>query len=344
MNRFPKTLREAFNPDEPQPTHKTGTIDSIKKKLPPLEYSQLINGLYQGAAAPIGSEISKKFDALVLMAKEHQPDSKKFSNVEVLHAGINDGVLIPADIQKAYSAAQWVVQRVKSGKNVLVTCMQGLNRSGLVSAMALIMMGYSPSDAINVIRSTRGPEALNNKHFLKILKGMKKVTTSESLIREAIRLMLEEVDLMKYSTARDYTKAELEIEVGEYFENSTTRSTIPGLFNSPDDARVKIKEAPFRHLSQSELDSLQNSDVSEIIHGGGMQSARDLAEKYGKDIDSIIEAFEASEAVPPPIIIEDRNGSLYLLGGNTRLMTAIAMGLNPLVKVIEFEGQFRLDT
>lgn len=53
----------------------------------------------------------------------------------------------------------------KSGDRVLVRCQAGLNRSGLITALVLIREGYSPSDAINLIRQKRSPYALCNREF-----------------------------------------------------------------------------------------------------------------------------------------------------------------------------------
>lgn len=325
--------------DAPVDASKSG---GVRLKSRPLEYSHVIDGLYQGSAPSPGPAVSKKFDALVLMATEYQPSSEEFGKVDVLNAGIYDSKPAPSEIQKAYAAAKWVATRLKSGKKVLVTCMAGMNRSGLVSAMALILSGYPPQSAIALVRGARGPKALSNKHFVSVLMGMQKVV-QENVLREAVRVMMEVAELLPYNSSRDYSKAELEVEVAEFFENPSTRSTMPGLFDSPEDARQKIKAAETSHLSESEMMSLQNSDIAEALQGGGLKAAREVAEQNGRDIDSIIEALESSDAVPPPIIIRDQNGANYLLGGNTRLMTAVAMGLSPLVKVIEYTGTFRLD-
>jgi protein-tyrosine phosphatase len=57
----------------------------------------------------------------------------------------------------------------KKGKRVLVRCQAGINRSGLVMALMLIRDGYTPEDAINLMRGKRGQAVLANKHFEKWL-------------------------------------------------------------------------------------------------------------------------------------------------------------------------------
>jgi hypothetical protein len=62
------------------------------------------------------------------------------------------------------SHRQW-----KSGNRVLIRCQAGLNRSGLVMALVLIREGYTPAEAIHLIRSQRGQAALCNSTFEKWL-------------------------------------------------------------------------------------------------------------------------------------------------------------------------------
>jgi hypothetical protein len=53
----------------------------------------------------------------------------------------------------------------KSGKRVLIRCQAGLNRSGLVLALTLIKEGFSPEEAIDLMREKRGPNAMCNPIF-----------------------------------------------------------------------------------------------------------------------------------------------------------------------------------
>ena len=65
----------------------------------------------------------------------------------------------------AVTHRQW-----KAGKQVLVRCQAGLNRSGLVMALVLIREGYSADDAIDLIRQRRGSSALCNRRFVAWLR------------------------------------------------------------------------------------------------------------------------------------------------------------------------------
>jgi hypothetical protein len=58
---------------------------------------------------------------------------------------------------------------VRVGRRVVITCSSGLNRSGLVAARALIALGHTPADAIDLVREARGPRALSNRAFVRYL-------------------------------------------------------------------------------------------------------------------------------------------------------------------------------
>lgn len=68
----------------------------------------------------------------------------------------------------------WLVREAhqdwKAGKRVLIRCQAGLNRSGLIMALVLIREGYTPDEAIELIREKRCEAALCNDRFVSYLK------------------------------------------------------------------------------------------------------------------------------------------------------------------------------
>lgn len=60
--------------------------------------------------------------------------------------------------------AAWVNEKRALGPT-LVHCQAGLNRSGLVTALALIRAGSAPADAIALLRAKRSPAVLCNTAF-----------------------------------------------------------------------------------------------------------------------------------------------------------------------------------
>lgn len=64
-----------------------------------------------------------------------------------------------------------VERSVRAGRPTLITCMGGLNRSGLVAAMALTRLGHSADEALALLRDARGPYALGNELFEERLRS-----------------------------------------------------------------------------------------------------------------------------------------------------------------------------
>jgi protein-tyrosine phosphatase len=71
---------------------------------------------------------------------------------------------------KTREVAKLVADLVRGGNRVLVHCVQGLNRSGLVVARALMFLGHSAGEAIELVRLRRGLDegfgALGNPRFV----------------------------------------------------------------------------------------------------------------------------------------------------------------------------------
>ena len=139
--------------------------------------------LHQAGAREIpGLLKSNDFDLIVLSAEEFQPEALATSNQEFLRA---ERVYVPMDdssrlegeelrrtIELAKFAANKVIKTIMQGNNALVTCMAGLNRSGLISGLALRKLtGEDPQAIIDSIRRNRSVVALSNPLFAKIVKA-----------------------------------------------------------------------------------------------------------------------------------------------------------------------------
>ena len=150
-----------------------------------LDADEIVPHLWQGALPPTGSAVSQAgFDLLVLCAREHQLPSVYFHDVEVVNAPNDDneafGPLTREKLRVALQAAHKVVETVKAGKSALVTCAAGMNRSGLVSALALhLLHGWSGSKCIKQVRKKRGPRGgyrpLSNSDFTAALRRLPSV-------------------------------------------------------------------------------------------------------------------------------------------------------------------------
>jgi protein-tyrosine phosphatase len=132
-----------------------------------LDASLIVPGLYQGSAPAPGPELARLgFKGLILCADEYQLPAEAFPGLRVIHAPNDDSGREPTrlEIFRAWRAAAVVAQEVARRRAVLVTCAQGRNRSGLVSALALCLMGMKGRDAIALVRARRA-NALTNPAF-----------------------------------------------------------------------------------------------------------------------------------------------------------------------------------
>jgi hypothetical protein len=158
--------------------------------------SEIVSGLWQGGWPPPGRWLAERgFSTLVLCAEEYQPpfvcpehvaattgmwDSNPWPGVEVIYVPLNDDET--AQIEKppretlrlALRAGRIVATRLGQRSKVLVTCWQGRNRSGLVSALSLhFHLGISGSAAKRIVQERR-PYALRNPVFNGLLRNLRR--------------------------------------------------------------------------------------------------------------------------------------------------------------------------
>jgi protein-tyrosine phosphatase len=126
--------------------------------------------LLQGGADDADEAIAAPFlvDYLVLAARGHQPlvppglEGCRLELEDALPRSAEQGRRVLAG---AAEVAREVARRVRRGQRVLVTCAAGLNRSGLVSGLALRRLGVDGPEAVELVRRARGPRALGNPAF-----------------------------------------------------------------------------------------------------------------------------------------------------------------------------------
>ena len=130
---------------------------------------KIIDHLFQGGYPPPGEGLKNNgVDVLVLCANGLQ-DASLFPGLEVILAPGDDDPRphrLARFIERWKEAGHLVAERVKAGKNVLVTCAAGQNRSGIVTALAMReLTGLKGSAIVEHVRKAR-PLALNNPGFV----------------------------------------------------------------------------------------------------------------------------------------------------------------------------------
>lgn len=136
--------------------------------------------LYQGGAV-FPHLAYPGFTMVVLCADDHQVEMPRFRG-KVVHAPFDDHGRMPMDERDrmiAHTAALRVAREIMREGRVLVTCAAGMNRSGLVTGLALIRLTrWSVDEIVGRIRRARMaaaqnlgyPRALHNDAFVAELR------------------------------------------------------------------------------------------------------------------------------------------------------------------------------
>ena len=135
-------------------------------------YSEILTNLFMGGTDDedvihIPARIYSRredlpFDSIVTMYAWARPADW---NVQEFRYGVPDASIKDIDLNRLRQAVEFGYDRWKQGDRFLVRCQAGLNRSGLVMALILIKDGFTPYQAIDLIRQRRTDIALFNENF-----------------------------------------------------------------------------------------------------------------------------------------------------------------------------------
>lgn len=102
------------------------------------------------------------FDVVLTLYADAQPAPW---GVREYRFGFPDGLLVDDHAREVLELAHLAHQAWRSGRSVLIRCQAGVNRSGLVTALVLMIAGYRADEAITLLRQQRSPLVLSNRHF-----------------------------------------------------------------------------------------------------------------------------------------------------------------------------------
>jgi hypothetical protein len=106
------------------------------------------------------------FDTVVTLYAQANPVDWYVKEVRL---GFFDHSEVDLDEHDLAHAARAAYRDWVRGKRVLIRCQAGWNRSGLITALVLLLDGKTPDDAIEVLRERRSPYALCNEDFVRWL-------------------------------------------------------------------------------------------------------------------------------------------------------------------------------
>lgn len=142
-------------------------------------YSLVYPRIYMGGAVVDADGIFEAFDVVVLSASEWQPEVIPPDRTkDVLRINMHDVdshlALGPEVRSKLGSLVSTLEKLYREEKRILITCMAGMNRSGLVTALLMMRaLGHTPKTAISLIRDARGPSALSNPTFVRYIESLR---------------------------------------------------------------------------------------------------------------------------------------------------------------------------
>ncbi len=144
----------------------------------PVEANEIAQHLWMGSRPPPGPQLRRcAVDVVVLCAFEYQPDDAWYPGVRVERITLNDAELSGAEALEAFQLGAQLAREVKHRqRRVLITCSQGRNRSGLITALALTQLtGCSGLEACQLVRARRQSPfgaALTNHHYIEALASV----------------------------------------------------------------------------------------------------------------------------------------------------------------------------
>lgn len=123
--------------------------------------SEILPGFYQGGCEQ-GLILPRSIEHVISLYQWERyirhDGVKTFREVKMYDS--NDG----PDYDNVVELATLVNECRKQG-STLVHCQAGLNRSGLIAGLALVLEGMSPEQAIKTLRESRSPAVLCNQTF-----------------------------------------------------------------------------------------------------------------------------------------------------------------------------------
>jgi len=134
-------------------------------EVPP--FTRMTKRLYMGSKKALAPSMPI-FDVYVSMAKEIQPPRTPYGDFESVWFKMDD---VPWDfendpetVRKLIELSSILARMVRQRKSVLVFCHMGMNRSGLMTGLILLQLGYSFDQAMEMIRR-RSPCTVINESF-----------------------------------------------------------------------------------------------------------------------------------------------------------------------------------
>lgn len=140
-------------------------------------FSHVEGNLYQGGCIG-GVNLRGYFDHIFSLYpwERYNPGKQLKTFVEV---ELYDGPTVPDEAQLIQLAT--MINFCKAKGRTLVHCQAGLNRSGLLTGLSLVLDGMDPSAAIRLLRDSRCEQVLCNRKFFGWLANFSSQSASKTV-------------------------------------------------------------------------------------------------------------------------------------------------------------------
>ena len=99
---------------------------------------------------------------LVRLGIEDLIEQSELRGIEVLRLPIPDGGVLPHPVDVA-DVVEEIIHAAEAGETVVIHCAGGLGRTGTIAGCALVTLGHTPDEAIEVLHQARGPRCPENR-------------------------------------------------------------------------------------------------------------------------------------------------------------------------------------
>lgn len=108
---------------------------------------------------------------------------------------------------------------------------------------------------------------------------------------------------------------------------------------------ASLEASPIIELTDELWSKLENTESYYEVQKGDFEAVENIIKEHNEElpeerkrsVESIINGFHNNNPMEVPTIIENEEGRLHLISGNTRLMTARALGIRPQVIIAKLQ-------